>query len=76
MDLNAKELRNQSVEELLKTKAQLQQDLFQSRMKQSVNQLENTMVIRKSRRDIARINTLLAEKGVHGSSHATGTIKE
>jgi ribosomal protein L29 len=40
----------------------LEEDLFKNRLKQMTNQLENTMVIRHARRDIARIKTVLSAK--------------
>ena len=40
----------------------LEEDLFKHRLKKTTNQLENTMVIRNTRRDIARVNTVLAER--------------
>lgn len=60
--LKAKDLRANSLEELQTQLRGLQQELFQSKLKQSTNQLENTMVVRKARRDIARINTIVNEK--------------
>jgi ribosomal protein L29 len=39
-------------------------------MKRVTNQLENTMLIRHARRDIARVNTVLADK--RRASAATG----
>ena len=40
----------------------LDEDLFKHRLKKNTNQLENTMLIRNTRRDIARVNTVLAER--------------
>jgi large subunit ribosomal protein L29 len=40
----------------------LEEDLFKHRLKKNTNQLENTMLIRSTRRDIARVNTVLAER--------------
>ena len=40
----------------------LEEDLFKHRLKKNTNQLENTMLIRNTRRDIARVNTVLAER--------------
>ncbi len=57
-----KDLRGTSTEELNQTLTKLQQDYFQYNFKKTTNQLENTMVIRKARRDIARVKTVLNEK--------------
>ena len=42
--------------------ASCEEDLFKHRLKQNTNQLENTMLIRNTRRDIARVKTVLAER--------------
>lgn len=60
--VQAKDLRGNDPEELKRTLDKLQGDLFQHRLKRSTNQLENTMLIRNTRRDIARIRTVLAER--------------
>jgi large subunit ribosomal protein L29 len=60
--LLAKDLRGNSPEELKNTLRKLEEDLFQHRLKRATNQLENTMLIRRARRDIARVNTVLAQR--------------
>jgi large subunit ribosomal protein L29 len=60
--IQAKDLRGNDPEELQRTLGKLQNDLFQHRLKKSTNQLENVMLIRNTRRDIARINGVLAER--------------
>jgi large subunit ribosomal protein L29 len=65
--VRAKDLRGNDPEELRRTVRKLEEELFKNRLKQNTNQLENTMLIRTARRDIARVNTVLAER-----SRATG----
>ena len=60
--LRAKDLRGNEISELGRTIQKLEEDLFKHRMKKSTNQLENVMLIRNTRRDIARVNTVLAER--------------
>jgi large subunit ribosomal protein L29 len=60
--IQVKDLRGNETAELERTLKQLRQDLFQQRLKHNTNQIENTMAIRTTRRDIARVNTVLAEK--------------
>ena len=48
----------------------LEEDLFKHRLKKNTNQLENTMLIRNTRRDIARVNTVLAERLRSGGASA------
>jgi large subunit ribosomal protein L29 len=58
----AKDLRGNDPEELRRTVRKLEEDLFKHKLKKNTNQLENTMLIRNTRRDIARVNTVLAER--------------
>ena len=60
--LRAKDLRGNDPDELRRTAKKLAEDLFQNKLKKNTNQLENTMLIRTARRDIARVNTVLAER--------------
>jgi large subunit ribosomal protein L29 len=60
--VRAKDLRGNDPDELRRTVRKLEEDLFKHRLKKSTNQLENTMLIRNTRRDIARVNTVLAER--------------
>ncbi len=60
--IEAKDLRGNDPDELLRTVRKLEEDLFKHRLKKNTSQLENTMLIRGTRRDIARVNTVLAEK--------------
>ncbi len=62
MSLEAKDLRGNDPDELRRTVRKLEEDLFKNRLKKTTNQLENTMLIRSTRRDIARVNTVLAER--------------
>lgn len=73
--VKAKDLRGNETEELERTLRQLEDDLFKHRMKRVTNQLENTMLIRNTRRDIARVQTVLADKrraGAVKSASETG----
>ncbi len=62
MSLEAKDLRGNDPDELRRTVRKLEEDLFKHKLKKTTNQLENTMLIRSTRRDIARVNTVLAER--------------
>ncbi|GMV17141.1 MAG: 50S ribosomal protein L29 [Polyangiaceae bacterium] len=57
--MKAKELTERTTEDLSELMKQLKKDLFGSRMKNYVNQLEDTSVLRKTRKDIARIEQIL-----------------
>ena len=60
--VRAKDLRGNDPAELRSTVRKLEEDLFKHRLKKNTNQLENTMLIRNARRDIARVNTVLGER--------------
>jgi large subunit ribosomal protein L29 len=68
--IQAKDLRGNETAELERTLKTLREDLFQQRLKHNTNQIENTMTIRTTRRDIARLSTVLAEK----SRQATAAV--
>ena len=57
-----KELRGQSVEELTKKLDELKKDLFMLRMQHATNQLDNPMQLAATKKDIARIKTIIREK--------------
>jgi large subunit ribosomal protein L29 len=58
------ELRKKSTEELQKMVVELKEKLLKLRFKNAFGQLDNPMEIRKTRRQIARILTILRERGV------------
>lgn len=60
--MKANELRAKSSEELAKELQSLLRDQFKLRMNKATQQLTNVSQIRKVRRDIARVRTLLNEK--------------
>ena len=57
-----KETRNLSVEDLQKKLNDLKKDLFMLRMQHATNHLDNPTKISATRRDIARVKTVLREK--------------
>ena len=60
--MKAKELKNLSVEELTKKLEDLKKDLFMLRMQHATNQLDNPMQINATKKDIARVKTIIREK--------------
>lgn len=60
--MKTNELRNKSVEELKNELSGLHREQFNLRMQLKVGQLAQTDNVRKVRRDIARVNTILSEK--------------
>ena len=60
--MKAADLRGLTVEELKKREAELAQELFNLRFQHATGQLENTQRIPLTRRDLARVKTVLTEK--------------
>ena len=56
------ELRELSTDELREREATLSQELFNLRFKRAANQLEDKMKIRQTKREIARVLTIILEK--------------
>ena len=62
--MKAKELRDLSVEELREREGELKQELFNLRIQKATGQLGNTAVLGKTKRDLARVKTVLKESDV------------
>jgi large subunit ribosomal protein L29 len=60
--MKATDLREKSVEDLRELQKTLAHDVFESRLKNFTNRLDDTSSIRKTRRDLARVITLLRER--------------
>lgn len=60
--MKASELRSKSVEELKVSLKDLHREQFNLRFQHKLGQLNSTDNMRKVRRDIARVNTVLSEK--------------
>ena len=60
--MNAKEIRQMTVEELNAKLKELKSELFNLRFQHAINQLDNPHKIVDVKRDIARVMTILREK--------------
>ncbi|MEW6337510.1 MAG: 50S ribosomal protein L29 [Acidobacteriota bacterium] len=58
--MKARELRDKSIEELRRTEGELREQLFKLRFQKATGQIENPVKIRMVRKDIARVQTILA----------------
>lgn len=58
------EIYDLTTEELESKLNQAEQDLIDLKIKNSLNQLDNPLMLRQVRRDIAKIKTVLREKGI------------
>lgn len=60
--LNLEELKTKTLEQLALELSSAKKELFELRLKNATNQLENTSKIRQVRKNIARINTIITIK--------------
>lgn len=60
--MKAKDLRDRSTEDLRELDKQLRMDLFQYRFKNHTSRLDDTSLVRKTRRDVARVRTVLVDR--------------
>jgi large subunit ribosomal protein L29 len=66
--MKAKELRDLSREELKEKELDLKQTLFNLKFQKATGQLGNTAMLKKTRRDIARVKTLLRAEEISQSA--------
>ena len=62
--MKAQEIKKLSVEELTKKLDELKKDLFMLRMQHATNQLDNPLQIAATKKDIARVKTIIREKTI------------
>ena len=60
--MKAEKVREMSADDLRGEEKKLQEQLFKLRVQKSLGQLDNALKIRETRRDIARVKTILKEK--------------
>ena len=66
MTVKAKELRDLSAEEIRERERELSQELFNLRFQKATGQLGNTAALGKTKRDLARVKTVLRELEICG----------
>ena len=66
--MKATELRGLSVEELEERARETGQELFNLRFQKATGQLGNTAMIKKSKRNLARVKTVIREMKISGPS--------
>ncbi len=65
--MKAKELRELSAEELKEKDKEASQELFNLRFQKATGQLGNTAMIRKTKKNLARVKTVLRELSISGA---------
>ena len=62
--MKSSEINEMSLEEMLRKISDLKEELFNLRFQHEIGQLENPQRMKQTKRDIARINTIIREIGV------------
>jgi large subunit ribosomal protein L29 len=60
--MKANELRDMSVEDLMKKELDLREDLFKLKFQHGIRRLENPARLSQLRKEIARVRTVMTEK--------------
>ena len=63
-EYSTKALRERTDAELLGVERQLREDLFNLRLQRSTNQLEDVSKVRRTRRDLARVKTIMRARAL------------
>jgi large subunit ribosomal protein L29 len=61
--MKAQEVRDMSDDELRTREHELADELFHLRLRRATSQLPNPMKVRETRRDLARVKTVLRQRG-------------
>jgi large subunit ribosomal protein L29 len=64
--MEAKELRDMSSADLARKLSELRDQIGHLKLKRATSRLENPMKLRQTKRDLARVETILKEKAVQG----------
>jgi large subunit ribosomal protein L29 len=68
--VQAKELRDLSASDLVRKQTELREEIGHLKLKRATGRLENPMQLRKTKRDLARVETVLREKALQGQKGA------
>jgi large subunit ribosomal protein L29 len=68
--MEAKELREMGLDELTQKRAELREEVGHLRLKKATSRLENPMKLRETKRDLARIETVLREMALQNEKGA------
>ena len=64
--MEAKQMREMSANELAQKREDLKEEIFHLKLRLATSQLENPMKLGQSKRDLARVETILKEKMLQG----------
>ena len=60
--MEAKELRDMSADDLIQKRASLREEIGHLKLQRATSRLENPMKLRQTKRDLARVETILRER--------------
>ena len=66
--MKAKELQDQTTEELTLKERELRQEVFNLRLQKAAGELANTAAIVKAKKDLARVKTILRSREIAGGA--------
>ena len=64
--MEAKELRDLSADDLAQKRDSLREELGHLKLKRATSRLENSMSLKSTKRDLARVETILSERALRG----------
>jgi large subunit ribosomal protein L29 len=65
--MEAKEFRDMSRDELIQKRSDLREEIFNLKLKKATSRLESPMKLRETKKDLARLETVLREKELEGA---------
>jgi large subunit ribosomal protein L29 len=68
--MEAKELRDLSAADLARKQSELREEIAHLKLKRATGRLENPMQLRKTKRDLARVETVIRQKALQGQKGA------
>jgi len=68
--MEAKELRDMSIGDLTQKRSELREEIGHLKLKRATSRLENPMKLRQTKRDLARVETILRERALQGQEGA------
>jgi len=70
--VEAKQFREMNSDELAQKRRELKEEIFHLRLRRATGQLESSMKLRQTRRDFARLETIMSERKIRGAGETVG----
>ena len=74
--MKAKELTERTDEALKELEKSIQNDIFQARFKNFTNRLNDTASVKRLRRDLARVKTVLTQRSATAQQRTSGATTD